>query len=272
MRTVLSFHWLCQCDWKPVSEDVRFTSNDQCLFVVADGVTRRGFTGSYPDPSPAQLAADAAVEAIGKTLAEDIGKATRVTTRHVVRAFRNANTCVREVNRNLEFWDNHDWWGRDLAGTVASCLVLQEATFLFGFMADCGVARVSATGDLLWRTPDLLAPAEKFFPSADALGQRERFVRIHRDFRNKPQASHPTYGVLTGEEDALSYIQVGSRPYNAGEVLAVYSDGAAPFVMDDPAFRQLLLHGSQSHISDYVAQRSSATQHPDEKTLIVVRT
>lgn len=269
MQEVISLHWPCQVDWKSVDEDAFIADEEHCVFVVADGVTRRGFTDSYPNPSPAHLAAKAAVEALRKTLAEHGEQLTGV---QIQSAFAKANEHVREINQRLELWNNHDWWGNDLAGTVASCLVVKKTTFFYGFMADCGVAHLAPNGGLLWHSPDLLAPVTKYFPSIEELGEKERFIRVRRDFRNKPQANHPTYGVLTGEEEALSYVQVGSRPYNPGEVLAVYSDGAAPFVVDDAAFRQLLPRGKESDIHEYVAQRSPAKQNPDEKTLIVVRT
>lgn len=266
MPKILSFQWPCQAEWKPVSEDEFFVNADRGIFVVADGVTRRGFSGPYPDPSPARAAAKATVKSFS-----DANRG-QFTERQMHKAFKRANESVRAVNRSLGLWDDHDWWGRDLAGAVAAGLVIQEALFVYGFIADCGVAQISAESGLLWHTPDLLAPAEKHFPSVEELGQKERFIRVRRDFRNRPEAKHPTYGVLTGEEAALSYVQVGARPYGHGEVLAVYSDGAAPFVIKDSTFQQLLGQATEAELSEYVAQHSSSEQNADEKTLIVIRT
>lgn len=267
MQKILSFQWPCQVDWKTTSEDVFFVDKIRRIFVVADGVTRRGFTGPYPDPSPARLAAAAVVEALGKTPPDQF---TQVQQVH--EAFKQANRSVRSVNEHLGLWAVHDWWGHDLAGAVAAYLAIQEKQFFYGFIADCGIAQIASSGNVLWHTPDLLAPAQKHFPATDTLGIKERFMRVRRDFRNKPQANLPTYGVLTGEEAALAYIKTGIRPYRKGDVLAVYSDGAVPFVVKDQPFQHLLCRGLESEIAAYVAQRSSPEQHSDEKTLIVVRT
>lgn len=205
MPEVISLQWPCQVDWKSVSEDAFFADKSRGIFVVTDGVTRRGFTGAYPDPSPARQAADAVVETIGKTLTAPL------TDIKMMEAFAQANQSVRAVNQSLGLWGSHDWWGRDLAGTVAACLAVQDSAFLYGFITDCGVAQVSAAGDLIWHTPNTQEAAKKHFPLVEEVGERERFVRVRRDFRNRPEAKHPTFGVLTGEEAALSYVEVGTR-------------------------------------------------------------
>lgn len=267
MRKVILLHWPSKVEWRTVDEDASLINAKHSVFVVADGVTRRGFSGHYPHPSPARVAAETVVEILTKILT---GSA-KITEEQMYGAFRQANDSVRVVNERLGLWDNHDWWGRDLAGAVASCLNLEKDVFFYGFIADCGVAHLSVNGDLLWHTPDLLAPVEKYFPLVEELGEEERFIRVRRDFRNKPRANHPTYGVLTGERAALSYVRVGSRPYTAGDILAVYSDGVIPF-LGDHTFQQLLSQSPKSKILQYVVQRSSPQQYADEKTLILIRT
>lgn len=268
MTEALTFQWPCHRAWKAVNEDVLFMSEKRRVFVVADGITRRGFSGAYPNPSPAAAAATVAAIAIGRTLAGQFAKVALIGVRN---AFERGNTAVQTINQRLGLWDDHNWWDRDLAGTVAACLVVQPSRFLYGFIGDCGVAHFSAVGDLLWHTPDQVTPVTKYSPAIEEIGQKRRFITIRRDYRNRPQATHPTFGVLSGEKEALAYVQVGKRTYQAGEVLAVYSDGAAPFVINDAAFGQLLAAGERDAIQDYVALRSTSEQHSDEKTLIVVR-
>lgn len=269
MMTIKTFQWPGHRAWKTVNEDAFFVDEGRAVIIVADGITRRGFSGEYPNPSPAAAAAAAAADAMGRTLA---GQQARVTLVGVRNAFKRGNAAVQVLNKKLSLWDDHNWWDRDLAGTVAACLVVKPHRFLYGFIGDCGVAHFVADGRIQWRTPDLVAPATAYSPSIEEIGQKQRFITVRRDFRNRPQAPHPTFGVLTGEKAALSYVQAGSRSYTTGDILAVYSDGAAPFVVDEATFSQLLATSEASAIQDYVAQRSSSEQHNDEKTLIIVRT
>lgn len=271
MSTVLTFQWPGHRAWKSVNEDAIYVNQRRGVFVVADGVTRRGFTGAYPNPSPAAEAARAIVEAAGTALSNHH---QRLIPASVSNAMSRGNRAVQDLNQRLSLCDDHNYWDRDLAGAVAACLVLRPHHFLYGFIGDCGLAHFDVTGKLFWHTPDMLEPIIKqgLIPPIEEIGEKQRFIIVRRDLRNKPRAPHPTYGVFTGEKAALDYVQAARRGYDPGDILAVYSDGAAPFVTADPEFGLLLALGEEKDIQAYVAQRSSPKQHNDEKTLIIVRT
>lgn len=269
---IAAFEWEPLFRNKTASEDALFTNRSAGVLVVADGVTR-GIDrpeDAYPDPSPARLAAHAAAQSIGERLS-GARRAHRVTVDDVSEALRAGNSAVRALNETLGFWGNHNYLDRDLAGTVAAGAVVQESEVVFGYIGDCGIAFLSPAGDVAWRSDDDVAAARPYFPTIAAVGREERFVRVRRDFRNNPTAPYPTFGVLTGEETALPYIKTGRRDFSPGEAVAIYSDGMAGFIYDDADFRNLLVSGRPAEIRRSVADRSSAKQHPDDKTLIIAR-
>lgn len=266
MTNVLTLQW--DSPTGKLSEDVFLADQQRGVFAVADGVTRRGYTGAYPQPSPARLAAEHVVRKLGTLL-------PHLTTNDeaaVEKVWHSANNRVRQLNQELGFWDNHDYWGNDYAGAVASCLLLTHDFFLYGFIGDCGVAQLSATGEILWRTPNEVHHIEPLVLPDEAAKHTDQLFKWRKEYRNNPQANHPTYGVLTGEAAALKYVRTGRRSYRAGEILILYSDGIEPFLYQDSTFRSLIVDGNQQKLTQYIAARSSPDENKDEKTLIVIKT
>lgn len=259
MRTVLLFQW-GTAD-RP-QEDSFLRDDEHGIFLVADGVTRTAPDTGYPNPSPAKLASDCLLQTTHRSLLsfprdlESLGSACRA-----------GNDTVRQLNHELGLWDNHDYWERDLAGAVFSGLLVGDTSFVWGFMTDCGVAHLTPEGEILWATEDRLTPVRKYFPSLPQA--KERQIAIRRDFRNSPAGDlQRTYGVFTGEEGALRYLEVGRRSYTEGDVLLVFTDGITHLVKDS-AFRSLLCKGSSADIEHFVSLPEHC-QHPDDKTILVV--
>jgi hypothetical protein len=268
MPSVLAFEWESHIPYKKEREDALFTDESRSVLVVTDGVTRlQNEQGKYPYPSPAHQAAQVAAVAIGKSLTHR----EQINESAIQEALVEGNQAVKQLNEQLGLWENHDYLVRDFAGTVAACSVERDGEILYGYIGDCGVAHLSADGEVLWHSDDDVTTDRPSFPKIEEVVKNERFVRVRRDFRNNPSASHPTFGVLTGEETALSYIKTGHRQFAPEDTLVVFSDGAAPFVLEDIEFRRLLMAGNREVIQRYVDERSSPQNHADEKTLILLR-
>lgn len=260
MRTVLSFQW--GSTDRP-QEDALLADEPNGIFLVADGVTRTPNAAGYPDPSPAPLAAERLLQATHKAL-----RSAPRTPEGLREACRAGNDAVRRLNEELGLWNRCDYWENDLAGAVFAGLVLAEKQFIWGVLADCGVAQLSPNGELLWITEDRVASVQPYFPK---LPEKERFIAVRQHFRNKPASGlDRTYGVFTGEEEALSYLDVGTRPFAAGDTLLVFTDGARHLV-EDPEFRPLLRDGTAHDIDHFVAQPEHCG-HNHDRTLIVIRT
>lgn len=265
MLRVLTQQWNSPTG-KP-SEDAFFTDEQHTVFAVADGVTRRGYQGDYPQPSPARLAAEQVVNDFAQTLPA-LKENNEVDFKV---AWKSANQRVRQLNQELGLWDHCDYWANDFAGAVASCLVLTADTFRYGFIGDCGVAQLAASGELVWHTPNEVHHIEPYVIPDEASKHTDKLLAWRKEYRNNPTAAHPTYGVLTGEDTALEYVRTGTRSVNAGEVLAVYSDGIEPFLYHDATFRKLAAQLRSAEIKKYVEERSTPERNGDEKTLLLVK-
>lgn len=252
--------------WNPrpgPPEDASLVDEGHGIALVADGVTRSVDPGqAYPDPSPAWRAGRQILE----TMADKL-RTHAATPRDLMLACQAANLAVRKLNQELGVWDHTDYWTRDLAGAVFAGLVLAPPRFLWGYIADSGVARLSARGRITWSTPDDLVDVVPSFPF-DRSDPTARIVTIRREFRNRPEAPHPTYGVFTGEENALRYLRTGAEEVAPDDVLVVFTDGGRPLV-EDPDFRALLVERAPAaRLQQYVKRRHAGG---GEKTLVVVR-
>ncbi len=254
--------------WDPVtgpkkqSEDASL--QEGLVMVVADGVTRFvSGNQEYPHPSPARMAADMAVHVAAELLA----KAS--PSQEVIRqAFEKANRAIAALNSELGL-GRGDYLEGDYAGTVASAAMIDGDRFVYGFIGDCGVARISPEAELLWHTPDEVTPARPYFPSVGQVGLQQRFIRVRRDFRNRNDGQPGGFGVLTGEPSAMNYVRTGIEKLKAGDALVLYSDGAMPFVLNDRIFRELICVGSEDEIREYIIRTMG--DHTDEKTLLIAR-
>jgi len=270
-REIIALEWNSHISYKKEREDFLVVDEEYKIFVVADGVGRiKNEKGEYPYPSPAKMASKVASEAITESLKG--GKDMK-------RAFANGNEAVKKLNEEIGLWENHDYLVNDFAGTVGVAAVEKENKIEYGYIGDCGIAHFSASGDLLWHSDDDVAAARPGFPPMEgepAFAQasqkvNERFIKVRRDFRNNPTASHKTFGVLTGEDTALEYVKMGSLTYRPGDVIVIYSDGISPFILEDIEFQKLLFIGNKEEMRKYVDERSSKKEHYGEKTIIVLR-
>ena len=270
LPVIYGFEFKSPFEHKRESEDAAYVDESKGVLVAADGVSRGPFDNKdeYPHPSPATSAAKIAAAEIGKYLSS----IDNVREDEMVKAAMKANNEIRKLNEDLGYWDNTDYLENDLAGTVVAALVRKDKKMIYSFMGDCGAAVIKSSGELTWSTDDEIIPIRPSFPKKEDVGVEERFVRVRRDFRNKPQASHPTYGVLTGEDTAMDYLRVGTIQYELGDTLIVFSDGVTSLVKEDEDFRKLLATGDREQIAGYIQKRSSTEDNSDDKTLLLFRT
>jgi hypothetical protein len=256
-------------------EDCYAYHDTKRVFVVTDGVTRTPDKGVYPNPSPASEASGIAAKAIYEHLIQHHPFENTVQD-----AFSHANRRIQELNEKLGFWKNTDYYYRDYAGAVAAALVLTEKLAFVGFMADCGVGHLPRQGSDPWFTPDQVQPVRRYFPPEPkdanparlAEKQRLRQIKIRSRFRNCPRDRSQTYGVLTGEREAMAYVETFRRPYEPGDVWLVFSDGIRALVEGSADFRRLLSRGRIGAELDAFVKQLPSEQYPDDKTLMIIRT
>lgn len=253
-------------DWKitasrhPV-EDSYLVNKKENIIAVADGVTRdpmaelpnidtlKGklkFTMNYPRPSPARIVSDIFCQSFLEVL-RDYTDANQDAIR---KAFQEANTQIASWNaKNIS---NPDYLTKDLAGCVASGVFEDKETISWGYLTDCGVAIFDKNGKLKFRTenqgPDKHDPYIWQDLRLKGKEWENPHVRriIRRDYRNNPFEEH-SFGVLTGEEDAMNYVRTGTQEFIPGDHLVVYSDGLDEVIFSDP-FARLIRENDDSGI------------------------
>lgn len=223
---------------KAPREDALAWDDDAHVFIAADGVTRdweaiRQGEVPYPDPSPATSAADAVARlALQAALCGD----------PLDRTLSEANDGVARVNDALGINGRCDYLKRDYAGAVAAAARIAGDTLEIAWIGDCGVA-VIRSGTLLYLTRDHLDGLTAYLKENPAPFDDARRVYVRRDLRNKPkfypEGRAVTYGVLTGEAEAIPYIETASIPLESGDVVATHTDGFRPYFAL-PEFLRLL--------------------------------
>src|SRR3989344_141341 len=193
-----------------MSEDCAEYNEGKGVFVVADGVSRD--TYAQDGYSPAREAAEQATHTIASHLiaSQEDTQDPFIALRE---AFQQGNEAVRIVNEKENLWGegNHDYLERDLAGSCAAALVRGKGFFFYAYVGDCRIFHIPINGEL-FRNPDQVMEARTEFPNEGS--REERGGTIRKERRNKPDSPHKTYGVLTGEDEALNpeYLKTGSFP------------------------------------------------------------
>jgi serine/threonine protein phosphatase PrpC len=243
-------------------EDAYFYDARKAIYAVADGVTRdRDAKGNYPNPSPAKLASDAFCNTVAHT--------TIASDTDMYEAFARANKRIQELNIELGFIDNVDYLAKDYAGTVAAIVHRTSERIIWGYIGDCGVAIVNREMGMIFCTEDAVNKVRPFFASDPSMTVDEKKISIRRDYRNNPNADHPTYGVLTGEQSALNYVQTGEQKINKDDIVLIFSDGARALI-ESPEMMRTLISSVDRFEQKVTELRKHTDTHADEITLLVV--
>ena len=250
------------------------------IISVADGITRDcengaaargGLKGAkdiflhYPRPSPAEIASDIFVETFPLVL-KDYFKINRDEI-----AIRNA---FEEANNRVKLWNqkhipNPDYLVNDFAGCVAAGTSKLSDIISFGYLTDSGVAIFDAKGNLKFRTenqgPDKFDKyiwEDERLKNIDWSNPEARKI-IRKNYRNNPQEEH-SFGVLTGEDSAMSYVRTGTQELDYGDSLIVYTDGLEPIIFSGECadkLRQRDVKGLEQLCKQKVATEGTLVYH-----------
>ena len=220
---------------------------------VADGITRDCMNGKpltrdwmglvnarlfYPrNPNPAQAAANIFVESSLEALKSTIP----IDETAVKLGFNYANLRIREWQR--KYIRKVDYLANDFPGCVAALGIVdnRRGAFCWGQICDAGVALLDEKGNLVMMTEnDGPEKHDAYIWNTDLMkglnwkDYRAR-VNVRKVFRNNPHDefhSGHTFGVLTGEEEALEYVRTGVQDFRPGYVAMAYTDGLEHVLFD----------------------------------------
>ena len=258
-------------------EDQFFANKE--VAVVADGITRdpvgidfdkaaKSFQEAvmhYPRPSGAMLAAKEVTNTFQKNFKGNL-KETMIL----------ANENIQKLNEKYIL--KCDYLQNDYYGTVASAAFIKDHILYYSYICDCGIIVYDKNGKKIFQTEDELEKITRPFLNTIPYPWTDDRSRIitRRDYRNNLMMVHDgkcvSYGALTGEKSAESFIREGTFPLHDDDTVIVYSDGFFNF-LDIPEFISLILHFDSLTFEKFVNQKAleNYSLYGKEKTLIILK-
>lgn len=256
-------------------EDQYYANDNEAI--VADGITRdpegisdfskctkQEFLEKYPRPSGAELAA--------KKVCESFSKSNGTLKERLI----IANEDVKELNK--EYIKNCDYLENDYYGTVASCISIKDDTLYYAYICDCGVIVYDKNGNIKFKTKD---DKELYSdPYINKIGipwylpEARKIVRseYRNNLNNVIDGKCISYGALTGEESAISFIRRGQLKLYEGDIIIVYSDGFTCY-LNEKEFINNIINFNKDIFEKYVEAKSKEDyeKYGKEKTLVIFR-
>lgn len=214
---------------------------EEIVLSIADGVTKDCKNGEvadkslkglkniamhYPNPSPAFFAAHTFCYTITSQLSNILNPPEPTDIKN---SFKLANNYIK----NLWPFSEIDFLANDYPGcTAATCVYDKETNLIsWGFISDCGLALFDANGNLKERTPNQGPHSkeknsflEKVVKIHGGWTNSEARKQIRSMYRNNPY-HEAGFGVLTGQPEALKFVNVGTWNAKPGDHLFLYTDG-----------------------------------------------
>ena len=221
-------------------EDSFYVNSTGTIIAAADGVTRdcknglplqknlRGVLNAllyYSKPSPAAIISNLFV----------INFASKME-RHYVMNEDAMRDSINFGNRGIKNWQYEhipepDYLADDFPGCTAACIAKPFPQIIsWGYICDSGAALFDWKGNLKERTPDEgPSKKDKYIWASEKLKgltwtDAEARKIIRSEFRNNPSEEH-SFGVLTGEENAMNYVRTGMWEKKRRDAAVIYTDG-----------------------------------------------
>lgn len=254
---------------KPVVEDY-YCLNDN-IFCVADGVTRDSINGTniiypetleevkewiniYPNPSGAYEAA----KIVANNFVEYIKEKKELNEKIIYEAVQNANKEVWQINKDRKI----DYLKDDLFCTVAVGGVIKQNRFIGFSIGDCHITILDENFEIIFETINDHLNFEKY--EKETLSKyglnwenpKDRIL-VRAGFRNNPIIKDKSFGVLSGEKEAMEFVKTYEVDLTNAKYVCVYSDGC------EPNFE------NKEKIKDTIINPEEIKNSGKEKTLII---
>ena len=256
-------------------EDQYYANNTEAI--VADGITRdpigisdfsnftkKEFLEKYPRPSGAELAA--------KEVCSTFSNANGLLVDRLI----EANKSVKRLNeKNIP---ECDYLENDYYGAVASCVCIEGNILKYAYICDCGVIVYDKNGNVKFKTEDdkelYSDPYINKIGISWNLPEARKIVRS--EYRNNSNniidGKCVSYGALTGEENAVSFIKSGQLELEDGDIIIVYSDGFSYYLTEN-GFINNIISFNKDNFEKYVEEKAKEDcgKYGKEKTLIIFK-
>jgi len=217
---------------KKLKEDTWEISLKYPIFTIADGVTLRGKGKEYyPIPSPALK--------VAKIFCQEAIKFSErnyqdFSLKEVKKVFEFTNRKIKEFNKKRGITKKRkdfNYWDVDFYQCIAGFVFIKKEKLYWGKINDVDIFIYDQKGNLKFQSPsggvfNRSGPWDKEMvqfqqgaPEREA--QARRVYRNRLDKRNKPYG----WGVLTGEKEALDYVNSGEINLTNGDIILLFTDG-----------------------------------------------
>lgn len=245
---------------KPL-EDYLIKDDTNGIFIVCDGVTRTRKDGKYPVPSPAARAAKSFADTVHCAL---LNLLSLPPDERLVAAVKKGNAAVDELNNFLV--PEVDYLENDFAGAVGIVAFLEGGHFYYAHIGDCSCLMIR-DGTISRLTEPQTAKLE--YQRKELGDDNDAIQIIRRSIRNVP--GHPAaYGVYTGEDSALQFVEYNKVALTGRETIILASDGLDHVMHKNPGLATELLPG---HLIRYAEEEEQLLGiRSDDKSIIVLQT
>ena len=242
-------------DYYKPNEDYLIVDNRNRIYIICDGVTRNLIDGRYPDPSPSYLAARAFAESVHRNILLNLCSNN---------PFQNLTSAVIYGNYRIAQLNSKRIKDRQkiLPGTVGVVAQIIRDEIYYIYLGDCSLWRFR--NNKVERITN--SQTQKIKQQSNPLAS---FI-TREDLYNNPNNPFG-YGVFTGEEESLYFLEKAITDIQKGDVLMLTTDGMDLIFQSDNLIR--LRDHDPTSLIDYAEKLEldrSCTS--DDKSIITLRT
>ena len=208
-------------DYYKPNEDYLIVDNGNRIYMICDGVTRNLIDGRYPDPSPSYLAAKVFAESVHRNILLNL---------YFNNPFQNLTDAIIYGNSRIAELNSERIKARQkiLPGTVGVVAQIIRDKMHCIYLGDCSVWRFR--NNKVERITN--SQTQKIKQQSNPLAS---FI-TREDFYNNPKNPFG-YGVFTGEEESLYFLEKTITDIQKGDVLMLTTDGMDLIFQSDNLIR-----------------------------------
>ena len=242
-------------DYAKPNEDYLIVDDKNKVYIICDGVTRNLIDGRYPDPSPSYLAAKVFAESVHRNILLNLYSGN---------PFQNLTSAVIYGNYGIAQLNSERVKARQkiLPGTVGVVAQIIGDEMYCIWLGDCSVWRFR--NNKVERITN--SQTQKIKQQSNPLAS---FI-TREDLYNNPNNPFG-YGVFTGEEESLYFLEKTITDIQKGDVLMLTTDGMDLIFQSDNLIR--LRDQDPTSLIDYAEKLELDTcGTSDDKSIITLRT
>lgn len=224
--------WRISSGFERLREDYFVQSKKFPIFTVADGVTLVINSGEvYPSPSGAgevaRIFCKSAIKQSEKLLAH-------FQTKNISDIFAKANARVENYNHKRKRTKKTiNYFDVDYFCATAAFALVNNSELFWGAIGDSRVTLKDKNGKTKFSSHDRVTPIEKLTAAKfkHPKPQEKKYFQ-QKNFRNKlgTNGKLTGYGVISGEKEALPYVEYGKAKIQKGDQLFIYTDGFTSYL------------------------------------------